>query len=101
MTKLSKQHNIPVKYTIDINNTENVNWIRSLDPDIIFCFGWSKLLKKETGAKTYAFDSNPKGIEGSTFEEAHDKEFIPDVKLKDKEVLFVIKEIKNVLKIKN
>ena len=47
LTELSKQHNIPVKYTIDINNTENVNWIRSLDPDIIFCFGWSKLLKKE------------------------------------------------------
>ncbi len=47
----------------------------------------AKILKKETGAKTYAFDSYPKGIEGSTFEEAHDKEFIPDVKLKDKEVL--------------
>ncbi len=37
---------IPVRYTPDINNEETEAWIKSLAPDIIFCFGWSRLLKK-------------------------------------------------------
>ena len=47
----------------------------------------ANILKKKTGAKTYAFDSYPKGIKGSNFEEAHDKDFIPDVKLRDNEII--------------
>tara|TARA_A100001011_G_C14302573_1_gene841541 strand:+ start:1688 stop:2575 length:888 start_codon:yes stop_codon:yes gene_type:complete len=47
LTEISKKYNIAVKYTKNINNPDNVNWIKSLNPDIIFCFGWSKLLKKE------------------------------------------------------
>ena len=38
--------NIPVRYTPDINSFDTETWIRSLEPDIIFCFGWSRLLKK-------------------------------------------------------
>ena len=47
----------------------------------------ANILKQKTGAKTYAFDSYPKGIKGSKFEEAHDKEFIPDIKLKDSDII--------------
>ena len=38
---------IPVRYTPDVNSIESVTWIAGLKPDIIFCFGWSRLLKKE------------------------------------------------------
>ena len=45
LTPLSKMNNIPVRYTQDINSKDNLEWIKSLDPDIIFCLGWSRLLK--------------------------------------------------------
>ena len=47
LTPLCKKHNIPVKYTTDVNSDENIDWINSLAPDVIFCFGWSQLLKSE------------------------------------------------------
>ncbi len=47
LTPLCKSNNIPFKYVEDINSIENINWIKSLNPDIIFCFGWSNLIKKE------------------------------------------------------
>jgi len=47
----------------------------------------ANIIKKETGAKTYAYNSYPKGIIGSKFEEAHDKNFIPDVKLRDNDII--------------
>jgi len=47
LTPLCKENNIPYKFVEDINSKENVEWIKSLKPDIIFCFGWSSLLKKE------------------------------------------------------
>lgn len=47
LTPLCNQNNIPFKFVEDINSTENLNWIRGLKPDIIFCFGWSNLIKKE------------------------------------------------------
>ena len=47
----------------------------------------ANFIKKATGAKTYAYNSYPKGIIGNRFEEAHDKNFIPDVKLKDNEII--------------
>lgn len=42
-----KENNIPFKFVNDINSKENIEWIKSLNPDIIFCFGWSSLIKKE------------------------------------------------------
>ena len=42
-----KKNKIPIKYVKDINSKENIEWIKSLDPDIIFCFGWSSLIKRE------------------------------------------------------
>ncbi|EAH8344869.1 methionyl-tRNA formyltransferase [Campylobacter coli] len=39
--------NIPCIYTEDINDIQSLNFINSLKPDIIYCFGWSSLIKKE------------------------------------------------------
>jgi methionyl-tRNA formyltransferase len=39
-------HSIPCRYASDINSKENIKWVKDKDPDIIFCFGWSVLIKK-------------------------------------------------------
>lgn len=47
MTPLCKEHSIPFLWTDDINTPDSLNWIRGVSPDIIFCFGWSQLIKRE------------------------------------------------------
>ncbi len=47
LSSLSKDFGIPYKYVKDINHQNNISWISELNPDIIFCFGWSNLLKNE------------------------------------------------------
>ena len=47
LTSLCQINNIPFKFVDDINSIENISWIKTLNPDIIFCFGWSSLIKKE------------------------------------------------------
>jgi len=47
LSKVCRTNNIKYKYVDDINSHENIEWIRNLKPDIIFCFGWSSLIKKE------------------------------------------------------
>ncbi|WP_324719205.1 formyltransferase family protein [Salinimicrobium sp. HB62] len=47
LSNLAEEHDIPWKYVKDINAPHIVEWIKSLQPDIIFCFGWSTLIKKE------------------------------------------------------
>jgi methionyl-tRNA formyltransferase len=37
---------IPFRYTPDINSEEAISWIRHLEPDVIFCFGWSRLIRR-------------------------------------------------------
>ena len=44
---LCKKENIPFHITNDINSNESIKWINSSDPNLITCFGWSRLLKKE------------------------------------------------------
>ena len=44
---ICKKQKIPTKIVNDINSKQNFDWIKSLNPDIIFCFGWSSLLKKK------------------------------------------------------
>jgi len=44
---VAKHHGVPYKYISDINERQNVKWIKSLKPDIIFCFGFSQMLKKD------------------------------------------------------
>ena len=47
LTQLCMKHNIPVRYATDINSDKNISWIKTLAPDVIFCFGWSRLLKTD------------------------------------------------------
>ena len=47
LREICSHYNIPSRYTPNVNSKENIKWIKSLNPDIIFCFGWSKLLKEE------------------------------------------------------
>lgn len=43
----SVSHGIPCFYVDDINSKETLNWIKDKSPDVIFCFGWSKLIKQD------------------------------------------------------
>ncbi len=47
LKKICDENSIPAKYMNDIHTKNNIEWIKSLDPDVIFCFGWSKILKKD------------------------------------------------------
>jgi methionyl-tRNA formyltransferase len=42
-----EKYGIPWIYADDINSEFTKDWIKALDPDIIFCFGWPKLLKQQ------------------------------------------------------
>lgn len=44
---LCEEYGIPWKYTPSINSAESIQWIKERQPDVIFCFGWSRLLKHE------------------------------------------------------
>lgn len=47
LSALSAGHGIPWFYAEDINSVEALSWIQDKSPDVIFCFGWSKLLKQD------------------------------------------------------
>lgn len=47
LTAIAEKNGIPVCYAKDINSTQTTAWIRRLKPDIIFCLGWSRLIKTE------------------------------------------------------
>ncbi len=47
LSKIAIENNISYKYVNDINHPNNVSWIKELKADVIFCFGWSNLIKKE------------------------------------------------------
>ena len=44
---VSEAHGVPWFYAEDINSTEALSWIQDKAPDVIFCFGWSRLLKQD------------------------------------------------------
>lgn len=46
LSLLSRSLDIPVWHTHNINSEETIDWISDLAPDIIFCFGWSQLIKQ-------------------------------------------------------
>tara|TARA_Y100000996_G_scaffold408091_1_gene386611 strand:+ start:7313 stop:8194 length:882 start_codon:yes stop_codon:yes gene_type:complete len=58
LSAIAKKIDIPFKYTSDINSEESINWIKSLNPEIIFCFGWSKLIGNRL------LKLSPKGVLG-------------------------------------
>lgn len=53
-----EQFRLDCFYTQDINEKGTVEYIRGKKPDVIFCFGWSRLIKKEV------LDIAPKGTIG-------------------------------------
>jgi methionyl-tRNA formyltransferase len=46
LSVISASHNIPWFYANDINSSEALGWIKHKAPEVIFCFGWSRLLKQ-------------------------------------------------------
>ena len=55
---IAKNFDIPCFYVEDINSESSVDWIKNKQPDVIFCFGWSRLLKKKI------LDIAPLGVVG-------------------------------------
>jgi methionyl-tRNA formyltransferase len=47
LSSFSEANGIPGFYADDINSTEALTWIQEKSPDVIFCFGWSKLIKQD------------------------------------------------------
>tara|TARA_B100001750_G_scaffold235497_1_gene238172 strand:+ start:54 stop:935 length:882 start_codon:yes stop_codon:yes gene_type:complete len=47
LSYIAKKNNIDFFYFTDINNEDSVNWIKNKYPDIIFCFGLSKIIKSD------------------------------------------------------
>ena len=45
LSSIAQIYDIPFHYTNDINSAESVDWIEKLSPDVIYCFGWSNLIK--------------------------------------------------------
>ena len=39
-------NSIPYLHVDNVNSEESIEWIKKLRPDVIFCFGWSSLLKE-------------------------------------------------------
>ena len=44
---ICSSNSIPFLDVNDINSSSSVNWIKDLKPDVILCFGWSSILKRE------------------------------------------------------
>jgi methionyl-tRNA formyltransferase len=55
---ICEAYGIPYIYPDDINSPDTLHWIRDKSPDVIFCFGWSRLLKQAL------LDIPPMGIVG-------------------------------------
>ena len=45
LTPIAEQAGVPVRNTPDLNIPEVLEWIRERQPDVIFCFGWSRLIR--------------------------------------------------------
>ncbi|MEA3643246.1 MAG: formyltransferase family protein [Lamprobacter sp.] len=45
LTPIAEQACIPVCHAPDLHNPEVISWIHERKPDIIFCFGWSRLIR--------------------------------------------------------
>ena len=51
LTEIAANSDIPVIYGPNINSETVSRWVANLAPDIIFCFGWSRLIQKELLSK--------------------------------------------------
>lgn len=46
LTPIAEQSNIPVYLDPDLHSPTSLDWIRKLNPDVVFCFGWSRLIRE-------------------------------------------------------
>jgi methionyl-tRNA formyltransferase len=46
LSDIAQKYDIPFLLTEDINSNDTEKWIIDKKPDVIFCFGWSRLIKK-------------------------------------------------------
>ncbi|CAM3852372.1 formyltransferase family protein [Aquirufa aurantiipilula] len=47
LSSIAIRNRIPFNYVQNINESSSIEWIKNLNADIIFCFGWSNLIKKD------------------------------------------------------
>lgn len=47
LSSIAEKHGVPVLKTSDVNAEATLEWVRGLNADVIFCFGWSRLLKAD------------------------------------------------------
>ena len=47
LVPLAKEHGIDYYCTKNINDDETIKFVKSKAPDVIYCFGWSRLIGKE------------------------------------------------------
>ena len=47
LSRCAKKNKIPYIYVKNINDKNNLSIIKSHKPDVIFCLGWSEILKKD------------------------------------------------------
>ncbi|RDV16123.1 methionyl-tRNA formyltransferase [Pontibacter diazotrophicus] len=47
LEEVCEEKEIPYKLVRDINHPNNIAWIQERSPDVLFCFGWSSLLKAD------------------------------------------------------
>lgn len=47
LAPLCRERGVPVLHEKDVNSPGALEWIRACEPDVIFCFGWSNLLRSE------------------------------------------------------
>lgn len=58
LSGLCTENNIAYHYSLNINDEETFQFIRSQNPDIIYCFGWSELIQSRI------IELPPRGIVG-------------------------------------
>lgn len=47
LVPLAEKYGIPYIYTKNVNDKETIDFVKTIDPELIYCFGWSRLIGKE------------------------------------------------------
>jgi methionyl-tRNA formyltransferase len=47
LSAIALKNNIPFNYTSNINSSDTFQWVKEKNPDVLFCFGWSNLIKAD------------------------------------------------------
>jgi methionyl-tRNA formyltransferase len=47
LSPLCNKNGIDILHCVNINSEDSITWIKNKEPDYVFCFGWSQILKSE------------------------------------------------------